>query len=366
MRAAISAVLIAIACRGPAPDTAAAAAGQQGDATLRVPDGFRIGVFAQNLQGVRYLALGPGNAVYASQPGSGQVVKLTDANRDGVADTTITVASGLRGPFGIAFRADTMYVAEERQVVRFDPGAAAPVTVVSRIPAGGHSTRTIVFGSDNKMYLSVGSSCNLCDERDSLRAAVSQFNPDGSAGRIFATGLRNTVGVAFHPGTGELWGVNNDRDNLGDDVPPEHINIIKDGRNYGWPKCYLPGKPNPEYGSADCSQVEPPAISVQAHSAPLGIAFYTGTQFPRDYRGDAFVTLHGSWNRSVPTGAKVVRVQVDSGGRRAVGVDDFIVGWQRPDGSRWGRPVGVLVLPDGSLLVSDDMGGKIWRVSYGQ
>jgi glucose/arabinose dehydrogenase len=357
MRAAISAVLIAIACKTPAP-----AAGQDG--TLRVPPGFKVSVFAQNLQGVRYLALGPDNAVYASQPASGLIVKLTDTNRDGVADTAVTILRGLHGPFGIAFRGDTMYVAEVNDVIRFDPGRTEPVTVVPRIPSGGHSTRTILFGPDGKLYLAVGSSCNLCDERDSMRAAVTQLNRDGSGGRIFAKGLRNTVGMAFHPTTGELWGNNNDRDNLGDDVPPEHVNIIKDGRNYGWPQCYLPGKPNPEYGSADCSQVEPPVITVQAHSAPLGLAFYTGTQFPQDYRGDAFMTLHGSWNRTVPTGAKVVRVQVDSGGRRATGVDEFVNGWQRPDGSRWGRPVGLLVLPDGSLLISDDMGGKIWRVSY--
>jgi len=358
MRAATSIasiVLIGIACRGPAP---AAGQGQRrSDDTLRVPPGFKIAVYAENLQGVRYLALGAGNAVYASQPGSGLIVKLT-------ANGAVTVASGLKGPFGIAFRGDTMYVAEEQDVKRFDPGGAAPVTIVPRVPGGGHSTRTILFGPDGKLYLAVGSSCNLCDERDSMRAAVTQFNRDGSAGRIFAHGLRNTVGLAFNPTTGELWGGNNDRDNLGDDVPPEHINIIKDGRSYGWPQCYLPGKPNPEYGSADCSNIEPPAITVQAHSAPLGLAFYTGTQFPREYKGDAFVTLHGSWNRSIPTGAKVVRVQVDSSGHRAVGVEDFIVGWQRPDGSRWGRPVGLLVLPDGSLLVSDDYGGKIWRVSY--
>jgi glucose/arabinose dehydrogenase len=360
-------VLIFIACRSPAPAAGQGGGGQAGERTLRVPDGFKISVFAENLQGVRYLVLGPGNAVYASQPASGLVVKLTDRNNDGVADTVATIARGLHGPFGLAFRGDTLYVAEERDVLRFGPNGAAPVTVVPRLPGGtGHSTRTILFGPDGKMYVSVGSSCNLCDERDSMRAAVVKFNVDGSGGRIFAKGLRNTVGMAFHPTSGELWGNNNDRDNLGDDLPPEHVNIIKDGRNYGWPQCYLPGKPNPEYGSADCSQVEPPVITVQAHSAPLGIAFYTGTQFPRDYRGDAFMTLHGSWNRTVPTGAKVVRVQVDSGGRRATGVDDFIVGWQRQDGSRWGRPVGVLVMPDGALLVSDDMGGKIWRVSYGR
>jgi len=358
---ALFVAVVAVACNG------SPARGQtRSDDALRVPPGFKIAVYADKLQGVRYLALGPGNAVYASQPGSGLIVKLTDANHDGVADSVVTVAGDLRGPFGIAFRGDTMYVAEVRDVKRFDPGAAAPVTIVRNVPDGGHSTRTILFGRDGKLYLAVGSSCNICDESDSLRAAVSQFNADGSGGRIFARGLRNTVGLAFNPTTGELWGGNNDRDMLGDDVPPEHINIIKDGRDYGWPKCYLPGKPNPEYGSADCSKVEPPAITVQAHSAPLGLAFYTGTEFPREYKGDAFVTLHGSWNRTVPTGAKVVRIRVDSGGRRAVGVEEFINGWQRPDGSRWGRPVGLLVLPDGSLLVSDDMGGKIWRVTYGR
>ncbi|HET9386012.1 MAG TPA: PQQ-dependent sugar dehydrogenase [Gemmatimonadales bacterium] len=362
MRAATSLVLMLIACRSPQP-----AAGQAGDNDqLRVPDGFKISVFAENLRGVRYLTLGPDKAIYASQPASGLIVKLSDANADGVADTVITVARGLGGPFGIAFRGDTMFVAEERRVVRFDPRGTAPVAIISGIPAGGHSTRTILFGPppDGKLYLSVGSSCNLCDERDSLRATVSQFNRDGSGGRIFAKGLRNAVALAFHPTTGELWSGNNDRDNLGDDVPPERVDIVRDGGYYGWPQCYLPGKPNPEYGSADCSKVEPPAITVQAHSAPLGLAFYTGSQFPAEYRGDAFLTLHGSWNRSVPTGAKVVRIQVDSGGRRATGVDDFITGWQRADGSRWGRPVGLLVLPDGSLLVSDDTGGKIWRVSY--
>jgi len=177
--------------------------------------------------------------------------------------------------------------------------------------------------------VAVGSSCNLCDERDSLRAAVTQFNRDGSGGRIFAKGLRNTVGIAFNPTTGELWGGNNDRDNLGDDLPPEHINIIKDGRNYGWPQCYFPGKPNPEYGSADCSNVEPRRSRCKRIRRRSDSRSTRVRSSPR-VSGDAFVTLHGSWNRSVPTGAKVVRVEVDSGGRRAVGVDDFIVGWQRP------------------------------------
>jgi glucose/arabinose dehydrogenase len=216
MRAALSIVVIALAGCGPTPAPA-----QVGNDALRVPDGFKVSVFAENLPGVRYLVLGPGKAVYASQPGSGLVVKLTDRNNDGVADTVTTIARGLHGPFGLAFRGDTLYVAEERDVLRFSPGGGAPLTVVPRLPGGtGHSTRTLLFGPDGKMYVSVGSSCNLCDERDSMRAAVVQFNPDGSGGRIFAKGLRNTVGMAFNPTTGELWGNNNDRDNLGDDIPP--------------------------------------------------------------------------------------------------------------------------------------------------
>jgi glucose/arabinose dehydrogenase len=198
---------------------------------------------------------------------------------------------------------------------------------------------------------------------------VLQFNPDGSAGRVFATGLRNSVGLAFHPTTRELWATNNDRDDFGganqtltDDLPPERINIIRTGRWYGWPQCFLPSMPNPEFPTANCSSVEAPAIAFQAHSAPLGIAFYTATAFPPDYAGDAFVAYHGSWNRTVATGAKVVRVQVRAG--RPVSIDDFIVGWQHPDGTRWGRPVAIVVLEDGSILISDDYGERIWRVWY--
>jgi glucose/arabinose dehydrogenase len=357
-RHAICMALVAIACKESSVSNQ--------DQPLHVPPGFRVTVFAQNLNGVRYLALGPGGVVYAAQTGDGRVVRLPDANHNGVADSAVTVASGMTQPFGIAFRGDTMYVAEVDEVVRFAPGSASPVTVVPNLPGGGHTTRTIVFGVDGKLYLSAGSSCNVCDEdpADSMRAAISQFNPDGSGGRIFARGLRNSVGLGVHPTTGELWATNNDRDNLGEDVPPERINIIKDGMNYGWPHCYLPGEKNPEYQSADCSSVQAPAITFQAHSAPLGMAFYTGTAFPSSYRGDAFVAYHGSWNRSVPTGAKVVRVQAQNG--VPVGIDDFVTGWQLSDGSRWGRPVGIVMAADGALLISDDVGGKIWRVSYGR
>jgi glucose/arabinose dehydrogenase len=333
------------------------------DHELYVASGFQVNLFAEGLDGARSLALGPGGAVFVTLSSNGQIVRLVDSDGDGVADARSTVLSGLSYPFGLAFRGDTMYFAEQTAVKRLDPGAPTPVTLIPNLPGGGHVTRTIAFGPDDLLYVAVGSSCNVCD--DALpRAAVTRYNLDGSNPHTFATGLRNSVGLAFHPTTGELWANNNDRDNLGDDLPPEHLNILLDGRWYGWPQCYLPGEANPEYPAADCSSVEPPALTFQAHSAPLGLAFYTGAMFPAEYRGDAFMTYHGSWNRTEATGAKVVRVRVENG--RPAAIEDFVTGWQVADGSRWGRPVGLLVMPDGALLVSDDGEGRIWRVSFGQ
>src|SRR5438874_8509959 len=365
---------VGLACRAPAAENPPSSQPGGQDTVviaghaLYVPRGFTVNLFAEGLNGVRYLALGPGGAVYASLPSGGQIVRLVDADRDGVADAPAQVVlSGLNAPFGITFRGDTMYFAEETAVKRLDPGATAPLPLVSGLPSGGHGTRTVVIGPDNLMYVAVGSSCNVCVEltRDSMRAAVTRFDLDGSGGRIFARGLRNSVGLAFNAGTGEFWANNNDRDNFGDDIPPEHLNILKDGKWYGWPQCYLPGKPNSDvFPNADCSGVEPPALTVQAHSAPLGLTFYVGTKFPAEYQGDAFMTYHGSWNRSVPTGAKVVRIRVQSG--RPTAALDFVTGWQLADGSRWGRPVGLVVAADGSLLIADDTGDRIWRVSYGK
>jgi glucose/arabinose dehydrogenase len=337
---------------------------------LYVPHGFTVNVFAEQQIDVRFLALGPGGAVYATRSGPGLIVRLLDTNGDGVAESDSTVLSGLSNPSGVAFRGDTLYFAEDTAVKRLDPGATTPVTVVSDLPSGGHTSRTIVFGPDNLLYIAMGSTGNVELETDARRAAVTRYHLDGTNPHTFATGLRNSVGLAFHPTTGELWANNNDRDAIGptqsvtDNLPPERLNILKDGKWYGWPQCYLPNRANPEYTGANCAAVEPPALTFQAHSAPLGLAFYTGTMFPVDYRGDAFMTYHGSWNRSVPTGAKVVRVQVQGG--RPVSIDDFVTGWQLADGYRWGRPVSLLVMPDGALLISDDAGGRIYRVSYGR
>lgn len=324
--------------------------------------GFRVAVFAEELDGVRMMALGPDGIVYASQPRLGTVVALPDADADGRVDRVRPVVEHLRGPHGLAFLGDTLYVAEEHRVVRLLPPDGRLEVVVDGLPTGGnHTTRSILAGGDT-LLVSIGSSCNLCDERDPRRAAVVRYRVDGTGETLFATGLRNAVGLARHPATGAIWATNNDRDRLGDDLPPDRVNVIEAGGWYGWPECYLPGTPNPEYAGATerCDEAIGPAVTLPAHSAPLGLAFYSAAQFPEAYHGDLFVALHGSWDRSFPTGYKVVRIPMRDG-RPAGEPEDFVVGWQV--GRRWwGRPVDVLVATDGSLLVSDDFGDRIFRV----
>ena len=230
---------------------------------MALPKGFTIGVFAQGLSGVRFMVLGPDGGIYASRSGAGLVMRMVDANHDGVADGVTTVKSGLNYPHGMAFRGDTLFVAEMNQVVKLVPPAMGAQVVVPGIPTSGHATRTIVFRGDT-LYLSVGSSCNICDESDSRRAAVTSYLADGSGGATFAAGLRNSVGLVVHPETHEIWATNNDRDNLGDDVPPDRVNILQRGGFYGWPQCYLPGKLNPEYPADQvrCESVIAPAVLI--------------------------------------------------------------------------------------------------------
>jgi glucose/arabinose dehydrogenase len=377
-RLAVAAIAIGItACQTPSADanpvTPADTAGRVAtlDGQLMVPAGFKVSYYAKGLAGLRFMTIGPDGAVYATQPGSGRVVRLADANRDGVADGTDVVVTGLRQPHGLAFHKGALWVANTDGVVRVPMGAngiasGAPVYVNNYSGGSGHWTRTIVFGPDSGMYVAVGSTCNLCVETSTDRAAVLRFNEDGTGKRVYASGLRNAVGIAIHPATGALWVSQNERDNLApehEDLPPEELNILTDGGDYGWPYCYGNRVPNPEYhDAARCARTIPPALALQAHSAPLGLSFLTrATTFPAEYRGDLLVAYHGSWNRDVPTGAKVVRVRVTDG--RPTAVEDFITGWQTANGRRWGRPVDVVVAADGSVLVSDDAGGAIYRVS---
>ena len=315
---------------------------------LVVRRGFAIEEWVTGLPDARGLALAPDGSVWVTLRNTGRVVRL------GPDRSRTEVFTGLRDPHGIAFRGDTVWVAETHQVFRAAPPYTSADTVIRGLPDdGGHSTRSLVFVADT-VLVAIGSSCNLCDESDVRRAAILAFDLDGGHERLYATGLRNSVGLARHPQTGVVWATNNDRDRLGDDLPPDRVNRIVPGGWYGWPDCYLPGTPNPEYRTraTRCADAIGPGIALPAHTAPLGLTFW---------RDALYVGLHGSWDRSFPVGYKVIRVPFRDG-EPAGPAEDFIVGWQVRRQS-WGRPVDVLAMPDGSLLISDDQGGRIYRVT---
>ena len=371
---AIGIASASVACGGASGDTPVTPPpGDSFPSPLTVAPGLQIKYFAK-VPGARVMAVGPDGAVYVSIPGENKVVRVWDANGDNVADSARTAVSGLHGPAGLAFHKGYLYIANEDGVVRAQVdtqgklvGSVVPVNTLPH--GGGHSTRTIAFGADSAMYVTVGSSCNLCVETDSERAAVVRFNEDGSNGRVYSRGLRNAVGLAVEPTTHKLWVSQNERDNIQPDhqnLPPEEINILQDGKDYGWPYCYSYGGaavPNPEYNdAARCASTVSAALEMQAHSAPLGMTFLDkATLLPAEYRSDLLVAFHGSWDRDQPTGAKVVRVHVAGG--VPTGIEDFVSGWQRPDGSRWGRPADVEVYKDGSVLISDDQSGSLYRVA---
>lgn len=345
---------------------------------LQLPEGFHIAVFADNIDSARMLTFTPGGVLLVSESGEGKVVALPDPQHTGKAARVVEVLTGLNEPHGIAFYEGKLYVAENNRVRRYDWDethlkATNPVKLADLPGAGGHSTRSIVFHG-GKMYISAGSSCNACIEKDPRRAAVMEFNPDGSGQKIFAKGLRNAVGIAVNPKTDTVWVTVNGRDRLGDDVPPETIyDLGRDGGDAGWPYCYGDRVPDPNFtkpGENNCASVLEPKVQMQAHSAPLGLAFYEGSMFPADYRNNIFIAFHGSWNRTVPTGYKVVRVKLDDKGQPVGGAQDFITGWLAPGETkhgRWmGRPVGIVFGADGSMYLSDDSAGVIYRITYGR
>jgi glucose/arabinose dehydrogenase len=344
---------------------------------LEVPAGFTVTEAAAGLTRPRFMAIDPadGSLVYASD-GASEVVRLRDLDGDGVYERRERIAGGLEYVHSVAFHAGALYAAAEDRVVRlsdFGPdGAARRITpIISDLPTGAtdlynHRTRTIVFGPDGKFYLSVGSSCDVCVEQSPLRAAVLRANPDGSNLEVFAAGLRNSVGIAFRPYTAELWGLDMGRNNLGPDLPPEELNRIEAGKTYGWPYCFGDGVPNPEFNDpALCATSERPRYLFPAHWAPLGITFYDGQRFPPAYNGDALVAFHGSAadQTGERVGYNVVRVRFRDG--NPVGYEDLLRGFVI-DGAVWGRPAGVLVDRDGSVLVSDDFGGRIFRITVAQ
>jgi glucose/arabinose dehydrogenase len=352
---------------------------------INLPPGFGIKVFASSLQHVRQIAVSPEGVLYATVRAEDRVVRLPDANADGVADRIETVAGDLQGVHGIAFDSHgILHVATEVQVIRLEDddgdGTAEKRTVlVGDMPTGGegraganHSTRTIRFGPDGKLYLSMGSSCNVCVQSDPRRAAISRYSPDGTFEKVYASGIRNAVGVTFHPLTGEMWAVNNGRDGLGPDTPPEGVLNVKEDDNYGWPFCYGDRIPDPEMKpeSGYCDPMDVAVFYLPAHYAPLGLTFYYGKSFPSQFDGDMFVTSHGSWDRDVRYGYKVIRVRFrDNQPDKSQGdslVEDFATGWllDPVSGAHWGRPVDLVVAPDGSLFLTDDAAMAIYKIYY--
>jgi glucose/arabinose dehydrogenase len=345
---------------------------------LKAPAGVHISEFAK-VDAPRIPAFSPGGTLVVTDSPSGEVVALPDPKHTGKAERSVTVLAGLNEPHGIAFHEGKLYIAENDKLRRWDWDEAnlraTNPKFLAELPAGGgHSTRSLVIHK-GKMYVSAGSTCNVCLEKDPRRAAVMEFNLDGSGQKIFAKGLRNAVGVAVNPRTDTVWATVNGRDWLGDDLPPEVIvDLGQNGGDFGWPYCYgnqIPDRNFTKPGDDRCKKVIPPKVEMQAHSAPLGLAFYDGKMFPEEYRGNIFVAFHGSWNRKVPTGYKVVRVKLDAQGQPIGGAEDFITGWLEPgsDGKKpqWmGRPVGIAVGPDGAMYVTDDGAGEVYRVTWGK
>jgi len=352
----------------PLPTKAVAVDGLPGR-SIQLPPGFEISLFADGLDGPRMMAFGPDGQVYVAERGAGRILRLPDLDQDGKADQVEILAEGLDAPSSLAFYKDgSLYVGETTRVLRFPPleGKSSfeqPQVVIDDLPTGGHNTRTVLFSPDYAdLFVSIGSSCNICEEDDPRRATIMRYNPDGSGEKVYADGLRNAVGITFRPGTDELWATNNGRDFLGDDLPPETVYLVQDGKHYGWPYCHSGRIVDPDLGSPNsCQDIEAPLVEMQAHSAPLGLEFYSGAAFPAEFQGDLFVALHGSWNRSQPVGYKIVRIPIE--GDTIGAVEDFAAGWL-DNGSSWGRPVDVLTAADGGLLVSEDAGGRIYRIYY--
>jgi glucose/arabinose dehydrogenase len=354
----------------------------------RVLPGFKVELYATGLDNPRELRTAPNGDIFVAEMHNGEIEVFRSVNKDGKAEQTATFVSGLKQPFGIGFyppgaNPQWIYIADTDTVMRFpyrngDLKARGPAqTIIPEIFPGanephGHTTRDLVFSADGKkMFISVGSQSNIDNPDDHPsefhRANILEFNPDGSGMRIFATGIRNPVGMAINPKTGELWCATNERDALGDNLVPDYTTHVQDGGFYGWPWYYMGGNHDPRLPDSHPdwrAKMITPDILIQPHSAPLGFAFYTGGQFPTEYRGDEFLALHGSWNRASRTGYEVVRVPLHGQGKTTGEYEDFMTGFVTDDGNVWGRPVGIAVAKDGSLMVSDDGSGSIWRISY--
>jgi glucose/arabinose dehydrogenase len=394
--AAILTVIGGVFVAGRSPARTAAAAQQAPAAApdlplnlIKMAPGFKIELYATGVANAREMALGSKGTLFVgsrNKPAGDTVYAVVDRNGDHKADQVIPIAKGLNEPSGVAFRDGTLYVGEINRVVKFEgiesklqsPGE--PVVVNDTLPKDSHhGQKFIAFGPDGLLYVPVGGPCNVCDkEKDDPRyATILRMKPDGSGLEVFASGVRNSVGFDWHPQTRQLWFTDNGRDNLGDDVQRDELNTApKKGLHFGFPFCHQGDVTDPEFGKArPCSEFTPPARPLDAHVAAIGMRFYTGSMFPAEYRNQIIIAEHGSWNRSVPQGYRLSLVKLE--GNKVVSYTRFAEGWLRSMkpaaagggamvGDVWGRPADVLVMPDGSLLVSDDKAGVIYRISYGK
>ena len=337
--------------------------------SITMPPGFKISLYAR-VPGARSMTLSPGRVLFVGTRQKGSVYAVVDRDQDHTADEVVAVAQDLHSPNGVAFRDGSLYVAEVSRVLRFDNIEAnlknppSPVVVNNSFPTDEHhGWKYIAFGPDGRLYVPVGAPCNVCEREDPRYASIMRMKPDGSELEVYARGVRNTVGFDWRPATKVLWFTDNGRDWMGDDMPPDELNRAPEkGMHFGFPYCHGGNIPDPEYGAnRSCSEFQPPAIALGPHVASLGMKFYTGSMFPTQYRNQIFIAEHGSWNRTVPIGYRISLVRLEA--NRAVEYSVFAQGWLHQD-QAWGRPVDVLVMPDGALLVSDDRAGAIYRIRY--
>jgi len=349
--------------------------GKLADARLTVPEEFLISEFATGTPGARDLQFSPNGTLLVSLRAEGKIVALPDTNNDGQADKVVEVLTGLRNPHGLAFRNGKLFVAEEQQVNRYlwDENQLTanlekklfdtPEGVTLPGGGGGHQTRSLTFDQKGNLYISIGSTCNVCLEKNQFNATVMITDEAGSNPRIYSKGLRNAVFLATNPQTDQVWVTEMGRDLLGDNIPPDEINILQDNSDFGWPYCYGRQIYDQNFGkesAAYCQYTLPPIFELPAHSAPLGLAFIESADFPKDWQGDLLVAYHGSWNRSEPTGYKIVRLDVE--GNTIKSESDFMTGFLQGS-SAIGRPVDMAFNGSGSLFVSDDKSGRIYRIT---
>lgn len=347
--------------------------GEQVLEKLTLPEGFSIEVFADNIPNARAMALSPNGIVYVGSRSAGNVYAVVDTNRDYQADDVYTIAENLRQPSGVAYRDGSLYVAAINRILRYDDidenleNPSEPVLVTEDYPDDGHhGWKYIAFGPDDKLYVPVGAPCNICDPEEDIYATLTRINPDGSNREIIAHGVRNSLGFDWHPETKELWFTDNGRDWLGDDRPPCELNrLTEPGQHFGYPYHHGSDIWDPEYGNQG-QQLDitfrKPAQELGPHVAPLGMLFYTGAMFPETYKSKILIAEHGSWNRTEKIGYRITMVTLENG--EAVSYEPFINGWLQDNEAVWGRPVDLLQLTDGSVLISDDHQGIIYRVIY--